>query len=235
VRGRLFWHVSSSLNRASITAHGLDWRRMRITGVAQDSHHPARSLAPELDAVFLCETLDDVEFFVGFGQHPLVDVWEVDGAGLATVPAPDGWVMCRAAIGPERLRLYQSDRMPDRRPLCTVALVFRSRRLTVAEMSALAGIEPDAGGRELCEPIDDLEAVDPFWWWLIEGSDRYAPFASQVSELATRIAGAEDGLTRLAAEADEGEFIAQSERESRALPADVRALIGRIGVATGDY
>ena len=53
---------------------------------------------PELEVVFLCETLDDVEFFVGFGQHPLVDVWAVDVTGLPIEPGPDGWVLCREPI-----------------------------------------------------------------------------------------------------------------------------------------
>jgi hypothetical protein len=52
--------VSSSLNRSSITAHGLDSRRMAATrGIAAGSGRggPYR---PELEAVFLCETLDMV-------------------------------------------------------------------------------------------------------------------------------------------------------------------------------
>jgi hypothetical protein len=71
-----YWHVSSSVNRASIERHGLDWRRMHAAGgiAAGADAVPA----PEMEAVFLCETLDDVEFFVAFGGHPAVDVWEVD-------------------------------------------------------------------------------------------------------------------------------------------------------------
>jgi len=57
------------------------------TGVAAGPGH-GRTFRPELDAVFLCDTLDDVEFFVSFGQHPLVDVWEVNGRDLEIVPAP---------------------------------------------------------------------------------------------------------------------------------------------------
>jgi hypothetical protein len=68
---------------------------------------PRPPSAPELDAVFLCESLDDVEFFVGFGQHPLVDVREVDGAGLTVVPTPEGWVMRRALLG--RIRVAMAE------------------------------------------------------------------------------------------------------------------------------
>ena len=37
---------------------------------------------PEVAGVFLCGTWDDVEFFLSFGGHPLVDVWEVAAEGL---------------------------------------------------------------------------------------------------------------------------------------------------------
>jgi hypothetical protein len=67
--------------RPFIQEHGPDWRRMGTTGVAA-APMPGRVPRAEMDAVFLCESLDDVEFFVGFGLHPSVDVWEVDTEGL---------------------------------------------------------------------------------------------------------------------------------------------------------
>ncbi len=143
---RRLWHVSSSLNRASIAEHGLNWRR-----------------------------------------------------GITTV-------ITRMPIRPHRLRLMHADRRPGSRELSTASLVFRSARLTVEEMSALAGIAPDDAGYETGEPIDDLDETPPYSWWLIAGGDRYAPLRPQVEELVARIAAAEAGLTRLAAEADEAAF-----------------------------
>jgi len=228
---RRYWHVSSSLNRDSITEHGLDWNRMTITTGIASAPVPGRSFGPELDAVFLCESLDDVEFFVGFGQHALVDVWEVDGRGVAIAPGPDGWVMCRAAIGPERMRLLHAGRTPEQRPLCTVALGFRSTRLTVAEMTALAGLEPDDAGHEDGGDVDDVEPIEPFSWWVIQGSDRYAPVGPQIDQVVARIRACEAGLTRLADEADEGAFTARSQmRVDAALSRETRALLDRVGV-----
>ena len=57
-----------------------------------------RSYGPEMPAVFLCGTWDDVEFFLAFGAHPLVDVWEVKIEGLVLEDGPDGWLLCRSAI-----------------------------------------------------------------------------------------------------------------------------------------
>lgn len=70
---------------------------------------------PEMDAVFLCESLYAAEFFVGFGTHPSVDVWEVDVTGLVLEPGPDGWLIHRQPIPPHRLQLAQKD-VPDPPP-----------------------------------------------------------------------------------------------------------------------
>jgi hypothetical protein len=127
VTPRRLWHVSVSLNRASIAEHGLDWRRMTITTGIASGQLEGRSYRPELEAVFLCESLDDVEFFVGFGRHPLVDVWEVDAPGLPIEPGPDGWVMSRSAIAPGHIRLLHADRTPEPRPLSTAATALLRR------------------------------------------------------------------------------------------------------------
>jgi hypothetical protein len=112
------WHVTSALNRASINAHGLDWTRMGATGgvaaggPAPDGHRSG----PEMPAVFLCGTWDDVEFFLQFGGHPMVDVWEVQVAGLTLEDGPDGWLLCRAAIPRPRIRLVRTDVPAPERP-----------------------------------------------------------------------------------------------------------------------
>jgi hypothetical protein len=186
---------------------------------------------PELQAVFLCESLDDVEFFVGFGQHPHVDVWEIDASALPVEPAPDGWVMSRSAIAPGLLRLLHADRTPEPRPLSTATLWFTSTRLNVDAMSALAGIAPDRAGHETGDAFED---VAPYSWWLIAGSDRYAPLTAQLDELVARIAGAEEGLRRLAAEADEGRFIARQVSCDGVLSPATTALLRRVGVVLGD-
>ncbi len=86
------------------------------TGIAANPEY-AGPYASELEAVFLCERPHDVEFFISFGQHPLVDVWEVDAAGLPLEPGPQGWLVCREAIGPERVRLAHADVTPGERDL----------------------------------------------------------------------------------------------------------------------
>jgi hypothetical protein len=111
------WHVTSTVNRASIEQHGLDWTRMGATGgiaVGADAPEGYRH-APEIAGVFLCGTWDDVDFFLLFDGHPLMDVWEVQVEGLALEDAPDGWLLCRAAIPRSRIRLVRRDvPAPDR-------------------------------------------------------------------------------------------------------------------------
>ncbi|NGN95013.1 hypothetical protein G5C66_20025 [Nocardioides sp. KC13] len=69
------FHVTSSLNRASITEHGLDWERMGLAcGIAG-------SKTPEVPGVFLCIDEGDVDWFaftINNTGGP-VDVWAVDG------------------------------------------------------------------------------------------------------------------------------------------------------------
>jgi hypothetical protein len=100
------WHVTSSVNRQSILEYGLDWRRMAaVGGVASGVIYQG----PEMDAVFLLEAPDQADFFIGFGTHPRFDVWQVDVTGLVIEPGPDGWVMHRQPIAPQRLRLVRQD------------------------------------------------------------------------------------------------------------------------------
>jgi hypothetical protein len=67
------YHVSSTANRASIGAHGLDWTRMAAApGIAG-------SAEPEVAGVFLCDE-DEVGFFQNINNTGgPVDVWAVTG------------------------------------------------------------------------------------------------------------------------------------------------------------
>lgn len=107
-------HVTPSVNRDSIAEHGLDWCRMSTTGIATVPVS-GRAGSPEEEGIYLCESLDDVEFFVSFGGHPLVDVWQVDTRDLPIEPGPDGWLLCRRPIEARRLFLLQRDRSPEPR------------------------------------------------------------------------------------------------------------------------
>jgi hypothetical protein len=91
------WHVSPSLNRESIRTHGLDWSLMGATGGIATG---PTFRGPEMEAVFLCASREEADFFVGFGSHPHVDVWQIDVSGLALEPGPDGWMIHRSPISP---------------------------------------------------------------------------------------------------------------------------------------
>ena len=68
------YHVSSVANRASIEAHGLDWRLMKqAPGIAGSNR-------PEVDGVFLCEDRWAAVWFVELNNTGgEVDVWAVEG------------------------------------------------------------------------------------------------------------------------------------------------------------
>ena len=63
------WHVTSAVEPApSIDEHGLDWSRMGATGGVRSRwlHRTGTAFyGPEMPAVFLCGTWDDVELFRG--------------------------------------------------------------------------------------------------------------------------------------------------------------------------
>lgn len=98
------FHVSSSVNRASIQRHGLDWTRMHnAPGIAG-------SRSPEVAGVFLVSDYSTVLFFIRINNTGgPVDVWAVDdvpnsdlidnGTGFTYVPYP---------IPPHRLTLQES-------------------------------------------------------------------------------------------------------------------------------
>ena len=90
------YHVSSTRNRDSIEAHGLDRSRM---GAARGI---AGSPVPEVEGVFLCRDLDEVQWFSAFGDDA-VDVWAVEVDEVDLVTAPEGYfyvpgVVARSAI-----------------------------------------------------------------------------------------------------------------------------------------
>jgi hypothetical protein len=103
--GEMF-HVAAATNRASILEHGLDWRRMRGHGIAG-------SQGPELDAIFLCESLDEAEFFLWMATSPS-DVWTVRVDQLVIENGPDGWWIVTQPVPPEQLGIARSD-VPARR------------------------------------------------------------------------------------------------------------------------
>ena len=102
-----WFHVTSSRNRASVTAHGLDWRRM---GAAPGI---AGSAAPEQQGCFLCRE-DDVDWFVAMNNTgDPCDVWAVSGVDEeALVLSPEGYEYLPAAIPPDRLKLVRADAVP---------------------------------------------------------------------------------------------------------------------------
>ncbi len=108
----VWFHTTFAENRASIRAHGLDWRRFVGSGIAG-------SRAPETDGIFLCSDMESAEFFVQMGRRRgrEVDVWAValDGEWLISDPSAsggldDGWMICLDPIPAGRLEF----RLPGR-------------------------------------------------------------------------------------------------------------------------
>ena len=97
--GEMF-HATATENRQSILRHGLDWRQM---GTAPGI---AGSREPELPAVFLCESREEIGFFTGMSRLP-VDIWAVRVDGLWVESGPDGWIILPEPVPPERLRLVK--------------------------------------------------------------------------------------------------------------------------------
>jgi hypothetical protein len=106
----VWFHTTFAENRASIRAHGLDWRRFVGSGIAG-------SRAPETDGVFLCSEMESAEFFAQMGRRRgrEVEIWAVALAGQWMISDPsasggldDGWMICLDPIPAERLEL----RMP---------------------------------------------------------------------------------------------------------------------------
>lgn len=99
------WHVTASANRASISEHGLDWRRMRVArGIAG-------SMAPEQEGCFLCQDEGEVDWFIRMNTTGgPVDVWQVTGVDPAElVESPEGHLYVPRVIRPDQLRLVRTD------------------------------------------------------------------------------------------------------------------------------
>lgn len=107
---RLF-HVTSSLNRESIQAHGLDWSHMAAArGIAGSS-------VPEQAGCFLCLDEFEMEWFVKMNNTGgTVDVWAVEGVEPNDlVESPEGHLYLPRTIGAELLTLWRSDCPPPTR------------------------------------------------------------------------------------------------------------------------
>lgn len=107
-------HVTSTINRESIRAHGLDWRRMgEAPGIAG-------SVRPEQAGVFVCRDEFECEFFVSMNNTGgPVDVWVLDGVTEdELVQSPEGFVYVPRAVPPTAVRLVRTDvsRSPEPEP-----------------------------------------------------------------------------------------------------------------------
>ena len=104
-----FFHVTSTRNRESIAAYGLDWTRMK------DTPGIAGSAQPEQEGCFLCVDEWEVTWFVRMNNTGgSVDVWAVEGVEEAElVESPEGHTYLRSRIPPERLTLVRADVQPE--------------------------------------------------------------------------------------------------------------------------
>jgi hypothetical protein len=100
-----WFHVTSSLNRESIQAHGLDWRYMETAGGI------AGSREPEQQGCFLCRGTSDVDWFIQMNNTGgPVDVWAVAGVDEASLrESPEGYLYETRPIPPSRLTLVRRD------------------------------------------------------------------------------------------------------------------------------
>jgi len=97
--GEMF-HATAAENRQSILRHGLDWRQIGTApGIAGNRE-------PELEAVFLCESHEEIGFFTRMSRLP-ADVWAVRVDGLWVESGPDGWIIVPEPVPPGRLRLVE--------------------------------------------------------------------------------------------------------------------------------
>ena len=90
-----WYHATFSRNRSSITRHGLDWRRLRGSGIAG-------SEKAEAAGVFLCIDLESAQWFAEMGnrhgQGP-VDIWAATRSTTGTT---------RCSTSPSRRRGHGS-------------------------------------------------------------------------------------------------------------------------------
>lgn len=101
--------MTSSKNRASIRANGLDWRLMGASpGIAG-------SQRPEQQGCFLCRSEWEADWFVGMNNTGgPVDLWAVEGVDEdELVESPEGFSYLPATIPPDRLTLVRADIPPE--------------------------------------------------------------------------------------------------------------------------
>jgi hypothetical protein len=104
-----YFHVTSSLNRSSIQANGLDWRLMGVAPGIAGSHEP------EQEGCFLCLDDHEAEWFVRMNNTGgPVDVWAVDGIEDALVESPEGHSYLPRVIDRIHLTLMLRDIDPPR-------------------------------------------------------------------------------------------------------------------------
>jgi hypothetical protein len=105
------FHVTSSKNRESILANGLDWRLMG------GSCGIAGSGKPEQEGCFLCPTDWEADWFVRMNNTGgPVDVWAVDGVDERDlVESPEGFLYLPTTVPPYRLTLLRGDIPPQQR------------------------------------------------------------------------------------------------------------------------
>ena len=98
------FHVSSVLNRQSITRHGLDWTRMGAARGIAGSHRP------EVEGIFVCRD-EDVSFFLQINNTGgPVDVWAVDDVDEESLlDNGNGFFYLPERIPAARIRLVRSD------------------------------------------------------------------------------------------------------------------------------
>jgi len=107
VSRRTLYHVSPSVNRASILAHGLDPRRMGAApGIAGSERR-------ELDGG-VCHDRDEVDWFAEMGLRHLdaVDVWEIDDPGSVLQTSTANYDYLPVPVPPERVRLLETRTAP---------------------------------------------------------------------------------------------------------------------------
>ncbi|MFD5814267.1 hypothetical protein [Streptomyces sp. NPDC127038] len=102
------FHVSSVLNRRSITRHGLDWTRM---GAARGI---AGSRRPEVEGIFVCREEDTGFFFQINNTGGPVDLWSVDGVDTGSLlDNGNGFFYLPERVPAGRVRLVRTDIPPQ--------------------------------------------------------------------------------------------------------------------------
>jgi hypothetical protein len=125
-----YYHITSSLNRASIEQHGLDPTRMgNVPGIAGAG-------VPEVDGVFLAFDLWEVRAYANFRVHQeMLDIWRINDLDAELRETPNGTFYVEGPIPREMIELIaevdpqspdwpaQEDYVPDRAELLRALIV----------------------------------------------------------------------------------------------------------------